>query len=73
MIKLKISILIVEDDLKIRRLLKDYLENENYEVTEAENGKEALDKFFNGKFDLVVLDWNVRCSVVIQNKHKIIP
>lgn len=56
MIKLKISILIVEDDLKIRRLLKDYLENEKYEVSEAENGKEALDKFFNGKFDLVVLD-----------------
>lgn len=56
MIKLKISILVVEDDFKIRRLLKDYLENENYEVTEAENGKEALDKFFKGKFDLVVLD-----------------
>jgi DNA-binding response OmpR family regulator len=36
-------ILIVEDDLKIRKLLKVYLEKEGYEILEAENGLEAQD------------------------------
>jgi len=39
------SILIVEDDMKIRRLLKIYLEKEGYEVLEASNGEEAKELF----------------------------
>ncbi|MBU8908715.1 response regulator [Desertibacillus haloalkaliphilus] len=39
------SILIVEDDPKIRQLIKIYLENDGYEVWEAEDGKQAIDMF----------------------------
>lgn len=35
----KVSILVVDDEDRIRRLLKMYLEREGYEVDEAENGK----------------------------------
>ncbi|MDE5413481.1 response regulator transcription factor [Alkalihalobacterium chitinilyticum] len=39
------SILIVEDDLKIRQLIKVYLEREGYEVWEAEDGKQAIELY----------------------------
>lgn len=37
------SVLIVEDDTKIRRLVKVYLDREGYEALEAEDGEEALE------------------------------
>ena len=37
-----IKLLVVEDEERIRRLLKMYLEREGYEVEEAENGEVAL-------------------------------
>ncbi|OLO26130.1 DNA-binding response regulator [Alkalihalophilus pseudofirmus] len=39
------SILIVEDDDKIRQLIKIYLEKDGYEVWEAENGKQAIEMY----------------------------
>ena len=50
------KILIVEDEKKIRELLKIYFTRENYEVSEAENGKRALEKMKNENFDIVLLD-----------------
>lgn len=51
------KILIAEDEMRIRKLIVDYLENENYSVIEAENGEEALQEFYlNGDIDLVILD-----------------
>ncbi|MEC2041024.1 response regulator, partial [Bacillus altitudinis] len=38
------KILVVDDEARIRRLLKMYLERENYEIDEAENGDEAIQK-----------------------------
>ena len=38
----KIKLLVVDDEDRIRRLLKMYLEREGYEVEEAENGEVAL-------------------------------
>lgn len=49
-------ILIVDDEPAIRRALRDVLEFEKYEVTEASNGTECLVKLKQGKFDLIVLD-----------------
>lgn len=40
------KILVVDDEARIRRLLKMYLERENYEIDEAENGDEAIQKDF---------------------------
>jgi two-component system, OmpR family, response regulator ResD len=51
-----IKILIVDDEERIRRLLKMYLERENYLIEEAENGNEALEKAFANDYDVILLD-----------------
>lgn len=50
------KILVAEDDKDIVELLKLYLENERYEVLEANNGEEALKVIEENKIDLAVLD-----------------
>lgn len=50
------SILIVEDELRIRFLLRDYLMKEDFNVFEASNGEEGLFVFSSEKIDLVLLD-----------------
>lgn len=51
------KILIAEDELRIRKLIVDYLKNENYAVIEAEDGDMAIKKFYqNNDIDLVILD-----------------
>lgn len=51
------KLLLCEDEDKMRELLKRFLEHEGYTVVEATNGEEALDAFYQEKFDLVILDW----------------
>ncbi|WP_297427636.1 response regulator transcription factor [Clostridium sp.] len=53
---MKKTILIVEDELRIRFLLRDYLMREDYNVFEASNGEEGLFVFSTQKIDLVLLD-----------------
>lgn len=53
---MKKSILIVEDELRIRFLLRDYLMKEDFNVFEASNGEEGLFVFSTQKIDLVLLD-----------------
>lgn len=50
------KILVVDDEERIRRLLKMYLERENYYIEEAENGDVALEMALNQDYDLIVLD-----------------
>lgn len=52
------TILVVDDEMKIRILLKDFLEREGYKVIEAGDGKNALEIFqnMNGSIDMVLLD-----------------
>lgn len=50
------SILIVDDEDRIRRLLKMYLEREEYQIDEATNGEEALLKALEVDYDLILLD-----------------
>lgn len=49
-------LLLVEDNLEISQMLKDYLETEDYEVVCAADGEEACGRFQRGSFDLVLLD-----------------
>lgn len=50
------KILVVEDDEKIARVIQLELEFESYEVSNAYTGKEALDKYEEENFDLILLD-----------------
>ena len=49
-------ILVVDDDDRIRSLLKDYLTNNNYVVSTAENAQQAKSKLRYIKFDIIILD-----------------
>jgi len=50
------TVLIVEDELKMRKLLVDYLRHEGFNTIEAANGREALERYEAGRVDLVILD-----------------
>lgn len=50
------KILIADDEPEIRSLLRLYLENEHYEIIEAEDGQQALDLLRRQKPDLCILD-----------------
>lgn len=50
------KILIVDDEERIRRLLKLYLEKDGYQTDEAEDGKTAVEMILNNHYDLVLLD-----------------
>lgn len=51
-----IKIMIVEDEQRMRQLLRIYMQNEGFEVIEAADGREALEIFQQQPLDLVVLD-----------------
>lgn len=50
------TILIVEDEDRLREILRDYFEEEGFRVIEACNGREALNVFNREEADLVLLD-----------------
>ena len=51
------TILIVDDEDNLRRLIKDFLNKKGYETLEAENGEKALEIFKNRKdISLIILD-----------------
>ncbi|MFX4263509.1 response regulator transcription factor [Pelotomaculum propionicicum] len=52
----KADVLVVDDEHKIREVVRMYLEKEGFSVGEAADGREALNKISAGKWDLVVLD-----------------
>src|SRR5436189_548854 len=49
-------ILLVDDERSVQTLLSYPLRKDGYEVTSAHDGQEALDRFAEQRFDLVVLD-----------------
>ena len=72
-----IKILIVDDESRMRKLLKDFLEREGYSVLEASDGLEAIDIFYEDKdVALIILDvmmprmdgWEV-CREVRKNSN----
>ena len=53
----KLKILVVDDESRMRKLVKDFLVNQNYEVLEAGDGSAALDIFFEHQdIALLILD-----------------
>lgn len=53
----KIKILVVDDESRMRKLIKDFLEREGYQILEAGDGMEALDLFYENKdIALMILD-----------------
>ncbi len=51
-----VKLLIVEDDDRIREILVKYMKNENFEIDEAPDGRNAMKLLDDNKYDLVVLD-----------------
>ena len=53
----RLKILVVDDESRMRKLVRDFLVKSNYEVVEAEDGNAALDIFFEQKdIALIILD-----------------
>ena len=50
------KILIIEDEVAIQNILKNYLEDAGYEVMVADDGLEGYAKWQSGDFDLILLD-----------------
>lgn len=50
------KILIADDESRMRRLLKDFLSKEGYEIIEASDGKEVLEIIEEDNIDLLILD-----------------
>ena len=65
----KVKILVVDDESRMRKLVKDFLVRSNYEVLEAEDGEKALDIFFADNsialiISYVVLIWLAEISIM---------
>ena len=68
----KIKILVVDDESRMRKLVKDFLGREGYQVLEAGDGMEAMEVFYDEKdIALIILDvmmprmdgWQANCNV----------
>ncbi|MFE5318574.1 response regulator [Paenibacillus sp. NPDC056579] len=50
-------VLLADDEMALRFLLTETLSDEGYDITEAEDGKEALNEIRNQRYDLIILDY----------------
>ncbi len=51
-----LQVLVVEDDALVRDLLVEYLKGDGHTVGTAANGREGLERFYSGSFDVIVTD-----------------
>lgn len=51
-----VNILLVEDDIDLNLVITSYLKNNGFEVTTVYNGLDALNKFGEGTYDLIISD-----------------
>ena len=72
-----LKILVVDDESRMRKLVKDFLTKKNFQVLEAGDGEEAMDIFYKEKdIALIILDvmmprWTagkyaVRCARILK-------
>ena len=54
-----LNILVVEDDISIRKIVRDRLKMEGYSVTTAEDGKAGWEKFLENTYQLIITDINM--------------
>ena len=53
----RLKVMVVDDEARMRKLVRDFLEKQDYQVIEAENGEKAVDIFFDEKdIALIILD-----------------
>lgn len=53
----QLTVLVVDDEARIRKLVRDFLVKKDFRVVEAEDGEKAVDIFFEDKnIDLIILD-----------------
>ena len=53
----RLKVLVVDDESRMRKLVRDFLVKKNFDVLEAENGEQAIDIFFREKdIALLILD-----------------
>ena len=50
------KVLVADDEIKIRETISDYFTAKGISIVTAENGKAALDKFYENPFDMIILD-----------------
>ncbi len=50
------KILVVDDEQRIREIIKEYAEFNGFQVTQAEDGMEAVEKVKNENFDIIIMD-----------------
>ena len=51
-----LKILVVDDESRMRKLVKDFLIRDNFEVIEAADGEEAVDLFYSDK-NIALIIW----------------
>lgn len=74
--KKRMTILIVDDDLNTRKIIKEFFKNDNFEILEAENGKIAIDVCLKKSVDFIFMDINMPvmdgkiASEKIKNQNK---
>lgn len=54
-----LRILLLEDDILLNNIINNYLLKNNYIVDSFFDGKDALDNFYNSKYNILILDINV--------------
>ncbi len=76
----KRKILVVDDESRMRKLVRDFLVKQNFEVLEAGDGEEALDVFYKNKdIALIILDvmmpkmngWDVCREIRESSRHRL--
>ena len=65
------KILVVDDETLIRDVVREYLQLDGFSVEEARDGDEALDKFQQEQFDLVIMDYRLPVLDGIDAMYKI--